>query len=277
MTSMTHSDDREAFEAEKQRNALALGEDAEVFDLALRTVVAADRHRYTYLWSWMGVPIIQMPADIAAMQEVIWTTKPDVIIETGVARGGSVIFSASMLMLIGKGMVIGIDIDIRAHNRDMIERHPMASRITLIEGSSIDAGNLGEGQGRHSRGRVGYGLSRLRSFARPCARRTQRLWAAGDRGTIPVRADTVLGRMTPEQTPKARSKIWLPGNEPLAAVEAYLRETDRFEPDPVINGKMIVASSPGGYLRCVHALRNENMSGEARAMINTAEKPDALP
>jgi cephalosporin hydroxylase len=85
----------------------------------------------------MGVPIIQMPPDIIATQEIIWKAKPDVIIETGVARGGSVVFYASMLALIGKGKVIGVDIDIRAHNRDTIEKHAMASRITLIEGSSI--------------------------------------------------------------------------------------------------------------------------------------------
>ena len=94
---MSVPDDRAEFEAQKIQSALALGADAEVFDVALQTVVAADRHRYTYLWSWMGAPIIQMPADIVAMQEVIWTTRPDVIVETGVARGGSVIFSASML------------------------------------------------------------------------------------------------------------------------------------------------------------------------------------
>ena len=130
-------DDRAAFEAERRRNSVAMGADEAVFEQARDCVMSADRHRYTYLWSWMGVPIIQMPADIVATQEVIWATKPDVIVETGVARGGSVIFSASMLTLIGKGKVIGVDIDIRAHNRDTIENHPMASRVTLIEGSSI--------------------------------------------------------------------------------------------------------------------------------------------
>src|SRR5262245_19895369 len=86
----------------------------------------------------MGVPIIQLPANVMATQEVIWMTKPDVIIETGVARGGSVLFMASLLELIGKGKVIGVDIDIRAHNRDSIERHPMAKRVTLIEGPSTE-------------------------------------------------------------------------------------------------------------------------------------------
>ena len=247
---MTSSDDRAEFEAEKQSNAIALGADEAVFDLALQTLVAADRHRYTYLWSWMGAPIIQMPGDIVALQEVIWSARPDVIIETGVARGGSVIFSASMLTLIGKGKVIGVDIDIRAHNRDTIESHPMSSRITLIEGSSTAPETLAKVKAAipegasvmvcldfdHSRAHV---LDELRAYG-PLVTAGQYL----------VAADTVLGRMSEEQTPKLRSKVWYPGDEPLAAVEAYLAETDRFEPDPVINGKLILASSPGGYLRC---------------------------
>ena len=88
--------------------------------------MALDSYNYTYLWSWMGLPIIQWPADIMATQEVIWRIKPDVIIETGVARGGSMVFLASMLKLIGKGKVIGVDIDIRPHNRKAIEEHPLA-------------------------------------------------------------------------------------------------------------------------------------------------------
>jgi cephalosporin hydroxylase len=248
---MPYPDDRAEFEVERERNARALGEDAEVFDLALRAIVAADKHRYTYLWSWMGVPIIQMPADIAAMQEVIWATKPDVIVETGVARGGSVVFSAAMLTLIGKGKVIGVDIDIRAHNRDTIEHHPMASKITLIEGSSIAAETLAKVKAAippgasvmvcldsdHSRDHV---LAELRAYG-----------ALVTKGQFMIAADTMLGFMTADQTPTARSKIWYAGNEPLAAVKAYLDETDRFEVDPVVNGKLILASSPGGYLRCV--------------------------
>jgi cephalosporin hydroxylase len=248
---MTHPDDRAAFEEEKRSSALALGADDAVFGKALDAFVAADAHRYTYLWSWMGVPIIQVPADIVVTQEVIWSAKPDVIVETGVARGGSLIFSAAMLTLLGRGKVIGVDIDIRTHNRDTIEHHPMAHRITLIEGSSVAAETLEAVKAAippdaavmvcldsdHSRDHV---LAELRAYG-PLVTPGQYL----------VVSDTVLGRMTPEQTPTARSHVWLPGNEPLAAVEAYLAETDRFEPDPVVNGKLIMSSSPGGYLKRV--------------------------
>src|SRR5215831_12023551 len=131
-------DDRAAFEEKKRRQALALGKDQHLFADAIDVLHAADKYDYSYLWSWMGVPIIQLPADIIVTQEIIWATKPDVIIETGVARGGSVLFMASLLELIGKGKVIGVDIDIRTHNRDTIERHPMSKRVVLIEGPSTD-------------------------------------------------------------------------------------------------------------------------------------------
>jgi cephalosporin hydroxylase len=120
-----------------RRQAQALGCDQPVFDQAIDLLCSVDKYDYTYLWKWMGLPIIQFPADILATQEVIWTTKPDVIIETGVARGGSMVFMASLLELIGKGKVVGVDIDIRAHNRKAIEEHPMSRRISLIEGSSV--------------------------------------------------------------------------------------------------------------------------------------------
>lgn len=244
-------DDRAEFEAERLRNSLALGADAALFDEARDCIMNADRHRYTYLWSWMGVPIIQMPPDIVATQEVIWATKPDVIIETGVARGGSVIFYASMLTLIGKGKVVGVDIDIRAHNRDTIENHPMAGRIALIEGSSIAPATIERVKAEipagatvmlvldsdHSKAHVLAELRALSALVTP--------------GQFLIVADTILGRLRPDQTPRARSHFWPAGDEPLAAVQEFLAESDRFRPDEEINGKMILSSSPGGYLRCV--------------------------
>jgi cephalosporin hydroxylase len=98
--------------------------------------------RYSYQFTWLGRPVIQLPEDLIRTQEVIWRTKPDVIIETGVAHGGSLIFYASLCELIGKGKVIGVDIEIRPHNRAHIEAHPLASRISLIEGSSTDKGTV---------------------------------------------------------------------------------------------------------------------------------------
>ena len=106
---------------------------------------ASTQPKYSYNFSWLGRPIIQYPQDIVAMQEIIWRTRPDLIIETGIAHGGSLVFSASMLELNalcggpGAARVLGIDIDIRAHNRAAIEAHPLARRIQMIQGSSIAA------------------------------------------------------------------------------------------------------------------------------------------
>ena len=247
---MSSTDDRASFDEKARAQARALGRDQQVFEAAVSALHAADKYDYSYLWSWMGVPIIQLPADIMATQEVIWATKPDIIIETGVARGGSVLFMASLLELIGKGKVIGIDIDIRAHSRDSIERHPMAKRVLLIDGSSTDPSVVAEVRSQipdgasvmvvldsdHSRDHV---LAELRCYGPMVTR-----------GAYLLIADTILGRLDPGQTPQNRSKVWLRGDEPLSAVETYLGETDRFEVDPDINGKLILASSPGGYLRC---------------------------
>jgi len=248
---MTTKDDRLEFEAHKREMSLALGKDEEAFQHALNTLVALDKYDYAYLWSWMGVPIIQMPADVMATQEVIWNTKPDIIIETGVARGGSMIFMASLLKVIGKGKVIGVDIDIRAHNRDSVEKHPLSPLITLIEGPSTTADTLAKVKAEipagasvmvvldsdHSRDHV---LDELRCYG-PLVTEGQYI----------VVADTLLGRGDMSQTPTKRSKIWYPGDEPYAALNAYLTETDRFETDEALNGKLVLSSSPGGYLKCV--------------------------
>jgi cephalosporin hydroxylase len=243
------SDDRAAFAEQVRAQCKALGRDTGVFEASIAALHAADRYDYYYLWSWMGVPIIQLPADVMATQEAVWATKPDVIIETGVARGGSVLFMASLLELIGKGKVIGVDVDIRAHNRDSIERHPMGKRVVLIEGSSTEAATLAQVVAQipanasvmvvldsdHSRDHV---LAELRRYG-PLV----------TEGCYLVVADTILGHLAAEQTPRKRSKVWLKGNEPLSALETYLAESDCFEVDPVLNGKLILSSSPGGYLR----------------------------
>ena len=139
---LSTKDDRAQFLENTRRQSLALGQDAEAFKRSAEMFDALNAYDYSYLWTWMGAPIIQMPADIMATQEVIWATKPDIVIETGVARGGSVLFMASILELMGRGQVIGVDIDIRAHNRDTIENHPMSKRVTLIEGGSVDETTL---------------------------------------------------------------------------------------------------------------------------------------
>ncbi len=246
---MSHPDDREEFREIQRAQSLALGQDQDAFEDSLALLTKLDKHDYSYLWSWMGVPIIQMPADVMATQEVIWNTKPDIIIETGVARGGSVLFMASLFETMGNGQVLGVDIDIRAHNRDAIESHSMSKRITLIEGGSVDESTLSAVRALipkdarvmvvldsdHSRDHV---LAECRAYG-PLV----------TEGCYLVVADTVIGHMDEDTAPKKRSKIWYRGNEPLSALNDYLTETKEFEVDPVLNGKLVISSSPGGYLR----------------------------
>ena len=128
----------EEFRKERSKAIEEMSQDEELRRKSLDWMMHADKYKFTYNFSWLGRPIIKFPNDIAIMQEIIWDIKPDLIIETGIAHGGSIIFSASMLELIGgDGEVIAVDIDIRAHNRAEIEKHPMFKRIIMFEGDCL--------------------------------------------------------------------------------------------------------------------------------------------
>ena len=131
------SEDRE-FTSHNEKMIKKMKKDHEFLKISKKWFLKSVEHEYSYHFTWLGLQIIQYPQDILAMQEMIWKVKPDIIIETGIARGGSLILSASILELIGKGQVIGIDIDLRKKNKNAIKKHSMAKRIKTIEGSSID-------------------------------------------------------------------------------------------------------------------------------------------
>ena len=245
---MTVADDRLQFEEQKRVDASEMAVDEPLKRKALEVVAESDRHNWSYQWSWMGVPIIQMPPDVIATQEVIWETRPQVVIETGIARGGSLILHASVLEVLGEGRVIGIDIDIRDHNRQSIESHPLAKRITMFEGSSIDPDLLARVKAEvadaervmvildsnHTHQHV---LDELRLYA-PLVTDGQFL----------IVADTVVEDIPAQEH---RPRPWGPGNNPGTACTQFLEETDRFVRDPFVNDKLLITSSPGGYLRCV--------------------------
>jgi len=249
---------------------LALIESSRAF--LLETIRAA----YSYNFEWLSRPIIQYPQDMIALQEIIWRVCPDLVIETGIAHGGSLIFSASILSLLDyrdavaagtvldprtpKRKVLGIDIDIRPHNREAIETHPMASRITLLQGSSI--------------------APEIVDQARTAADRSQRILVCLDSnhthdhvlaelkayaplvssGSYCVVFDTVI-----EQLPEALlgDRPWTHGNSPMTAVESFLSalqhehvvaadgERLQFEPDREIDSKLLISVAPRGYLRRV--------------------------
>ena len=206
-------------------------------------------HKYTYNFDWLGLPIIQFPQDMIAIQEIIWKTKPDVIIETGIARGGSLILSASILHLLnGNGKVIGVDIDIRPHNREAIENHPLAHRIELIQGSAVDQSIVDQVKktikptdkvmiildSNHTHEHV---LKELELYS-PLVTKDMYL----------VVMDTVVDDMPDDYFP---DRPWGKGDNPKTAVHEYLKETDRFEIDESIHNKLLITVAPDGYLKCL--------------------------
>jgi cephalosporin hydroxylase len=217
---------------------------------------------YSYNFFWLGRPIIQYPQDMAAMQELIWKIKPDLIIETGIAHGGSLILSASMLSLLdycdaieqgtmlnpneSKRKVLGLDIDIRQHNREAIEAHPMASRIQMIQGSSIAPEIIEQVKAvasnyktilvcldsNHTHEHV---LAELEAYA-PLV----------SAGSYCVVFDTIVEDMPAEMFP---DRPWGPGDNPKTAVWEYLKTHPEFEIDKQIDHKLLISVAPDGYLR----------------------------
>ncbi len=209
--------------------------------------VESNRAQYSYNFSWMGRPIIQYPQDMIAMQEIIWEIKPDYIIETGIAHGGSLIYYASLLELIGHGEVIGIDIDIREHNRKEIEAHPMMKRIKMLQGSSIDKKNVEEiknlvGDNKkiivcldsnHTHEHVMSELELYSPFV--------------STGSYLVVFDTIV-----EDLPEgyfSQKRPWGISNNPKTAVQQFLKENDNFVVDEQIDNKLLISVAPQGYLK----------------------------
>lgn len=206
-------------------------------------------HQYTYNFDWMGVPIIQTPQDMVAIQEIIWATKPDLIIEMGVARGGSLIFHASMSKLMSNNArVVGVDIDIRPHNRQVIEEHPLGDMITLIQGSSIDISTF-EQVKKHVRQTDKVMVLLDSNHTHEHVLKELELYSPlVSKGCYLVVLDTIV-----EDIPDAISKDrpWGKGNNPKTAVHQFLKSSDRFEIDDMIHKKLVITCAPDGYLKCV--------------------------
>jgi cephalosporin hydroxylase len=208
--------------------------------------------RYSYNFSWLGRPIIQYPQDIVAMQELLWSVQPDLVIETGIAHGGSLIFSASMLELNAacggpkNAQVLGVDIDIRAHNRAAIEAHPLSGRIKMIQGSSIAREVVEEVKAvAAARQRVvvcldsnhthDHVLAELEAYAHLTTV-----------GSYCVVFDTVVEELPAEFF---ADRPWGPGNNPRTAVREFLKRHPEFEIDKKIDHKLLISVAPDGYLK----------------------------
>jgi cephalosporin hydroxylase len=253
------------FQKEVAARVAAIPADNQLCDAASAFMRASTEQKYSYNFAWQGRPIIQYPQDMVALQELIWQIKPNLIIETGIAHGGSLIFSASMLALLdvceaietgatlnpmkSKRKVLGIDIDIRPHNRAAIEAHPMASYIQMIQGSSIapeiieQVRQAAQGYQRilvcldsnHTHAHV---LAELESYA-----------PLTSVGSYCVVFDTIVEDMPADMFP---DRPWGPGDNPKTAAWEYLKTHPEFEIDKSIQHKLLITVAPDGYLKRVN-------------------------
>jgi len=242
-------DEIERFAAEVSTNVDRLMGDAAIQALSVAWMAEVARRRYTYNFAWLGRPVIQFPQDLLAVQELIWQIRPDLIVETGIAHGGSLIYSASLLELLGGDrIVVGVDVDIRAHNRREIERHPLARRIRLIEGSSTDPSTRAS-VAEHARGRRAVMVILDSDHTHGHVLRELELYAPlVTRGSYLVVFDTLIEDLPDELF---AGRAWGKGNNPKTAVWAYLKQTTRFEIDARIPAKLLLTCAPDGFLRCV--------------------------
>jgi cephalosporin hydroxylase len=216
-------------------------------------MVASTAPKYSYNFSWLGRPIIQYPQDMIAMQEIIWEVKPDLIIETGVAHGGSLIYYASLLELMeacgeGNGEVIGVDIEIRSHNRAAIEAHPMFKRITMIEGSSISSEIVGQVQKlAAAKKRVMVCLDSMHTHDHVLAE-LEAYTPLVNVGSYCVVFDTIIEDMPDDSFP---DRPWGKGDNPKTAVWEFLKSHLELEIDKSIQNKLLITVAPDGYLKRV--------------------------
>lgn len=208
--------------------------------------VESNKAQYSYNFSWMGRPIIQYPQDMVAMQELIWELKPDLIIETGIAHGGSLIFYASIMELIGNGEVLGIDIDIRQHNREAIEAHPMFKRIKMISGSSIDKTTV-DMVARFAEGKKTVIVCLDSNHTHDHVLRELELYSPFvSVGSYLVVFDTIVEYLPDDYLP---GRPWKGGDNPKTAVDDFLKMNNKFEIDKHIDNKLLISVAPGGYLK----------------------------
>lgn len=235
-----------AFFDERAADIRKMGADEELRQKSLDWMLHADRYKYTYNYTWMGRPIIKYPNDMVAQQELMWDLKPDLVIETGIAHGGSIIFTASLCQLNGKGEVLGIDVDIRAHNRAEIEAHPMMGRITLYEGDSVGPEAVALAKEKAAgKETVVVMLDSLHSHDHVYAE----MQAYAD--LVTVGSYLILPDTFIELFPKGYydNRPWDVGDNPMTALRKFLSERDDFEIDQALDAKLMITEGPNGYLK----------------------------
>lgn len=208
----------------------------------------SNKAKYSYNFSWMGRPIIAYPQDMIAMQEIIWEIKPDLIIEAGIAHGGSLVYYASLLELIGgDGVVLGLDIDIRKHNRDLIESHKMFKRIKMIEGDSTSL-EVANQVYEFSKNKKRIVVCLDSNHTHDHVLKELQLYAhLTTVGSYCIVFDTIVEDLPVDYMPGGRP--WNPGNNPKTAVFEFLKDNANFEIDKSIDNKILISVAPDGYLK----------------------------
>jgi len=252
----------EKFKQDRLINIENMGADESMSELAISFARDTAKYNYSYNFEFLGRPIIQFPQDMVAMQELIWQLKPDLIIETGIAHGGSLILSASMLSLldyceaIEKGRmlnlksphrrVLGLDIDIREHNRSAIEAHPMSRHIDMIEGSSINSAVISQVH------EIALGYERVMVYLdsnhthKHVLAELEAYAPLVTKGSYCIVFDTIIEDMPANMF---NDRPWGPGNNPKTAVQEYLKKHPDFEIDKQIDNKLLISVAKNGYLR----------------------------
>lgn len=211
--------------------------------------VESNKAQYSYNFSWMGRPIIQYPQDMIVMQELIWEIKPDLIIETGIAHGGSLIYYASIMELIGNGEVLGIDIDIRKHNKLEIEKHPMFKRIKMIEGSAISEETV-EAVKKYAEGKQKILICLDSNHTHEHVLQELQFYAP----LVSLNSYIVVFDTIVEDLPEgyfSQERPWGISNNPKTAVREFLAANEHFEIDYAIDNKVLISVAPEGYLKRV--------------------------
>jgi len=240
------------FENRNKKFINSMSKDKNLKKLSEKWFMACHRYEYSYHFTWLGLPIIQYPQDIIAMQEIIWKVKPDLIIETGIARGGSLLLSASILELIGNGTVLGIDIDIREFNKKNIKKTKLAKRISMIQGSSIDKKVVSQVK-KFAKGkkRILIFLDSDHSFEHVLEE--LKLYSSlVKKGSYIIVFDTIV-EIFPNNWLKKHGidRPWNKTNNPKMAVKEFLKKNKRFKMDTDFEKKLLITVAQNGFLKCV--------------------------
>jgi cephalosporin hydroxylase len=238
------------FSEERKSDIDKMAQDKDFQKKSMEWILHANKYKYVYNFKWMGQPIIKFPADIIVQQEIMWKLKPDLIIETGIAHGGSILFSASMIEMMGvNGEVVAIDIDIREHNKKLIEEHPMYKNITMYEGSSIDL-KIFEKVKKHIKNKKCVMVILDSNHTHEHVLEELKLYAPlVTLDSYCIVLDTFVEYLPKGYSSQHDKRPWDVGNNPYTAMKTFLKNNDNFLIDKDLSNKGMITETIDGYLK----------------------------